>query len=174
MNFDPISAAIGAAVAALLVGVAFTMSRGKTAPPTPTPPIPKPVLKIEKPSGAPLRLLALLQAESRFIDFFLENIDGASAEQIASAVREIHRKAQATLRQHLVLEAVVAGNEGDTVTVPKGFDPSAIRVLGNVTGEPPYSGSVQHPGWRVREIKLSPPPAGTDEFVLQPAEVQIS
>lgn len=140
----------------------------KTLPPTmPEPP------KLEKRSGAALRLLALLQSESRLVDFFLENIDTASNEQIGAAVRDIHKKAQATLKQHLILEPVLPGNEGDPATVPAGFDPSAIRVLGNVTGEPPYRGTVQHPGWRVKEIKLNPLPSGVDEFVLQAAEVQI-
>jgi hypothetical protein len=126
-----------------------------------------------KPSGAPIRMLALLQAESRFIDFLLEDIAAFPDAQVGQAVREIHRKAQAVLRQHLVLDPVVSVSEGETVTVPKGFDPSAIRVLGNVTGEPPFTGQVQHPGWRVREIKLASPPAGHDEFVIQPAEVQL-
>ena len=114
-----------------------------------------------------------MQAESRFIDFLMEEIAAFSDAQVGQAVRDIHRKAQATLKQHLILEPVVAGAEGDAVTVPKGFDPSAIRVLGNVTGEPPYTGTVQHPGWRVKELKLNPPPQGADEFVLQPAEVQV-
>ncbi|MBP3958238.1 DUF2760 domain-containing protein [Gemmata sp. G18] len=130
---------------------------------------PKPV----KPSGAPLRLLALLQAESRLVDFLLEDIQGAGDEQIGQAVREVHKKAQAALKQHLVLEPVLPGNEDDQVTVPKGFDPSAIRVVGNVTGEPPFKGAIQHPGWRVKEMKLAAPAEGADEFVLQPAEVQI-
>src|SRR6478736_6930852 len=34
---------------------------------------PKPV----KPSGAPLRMLALLQAEARLVDFLMEDIDAA-------------------------------------------------------------------------------------------------
>ncbi|QJW94338.1 DUF2760 domain-containing protein [Frigoriglobus tundricola] len=131
---------------------------------------PKPV----KPSGAPLRMLALLQAESRLVDFLLEDIQGASDEQIGQAVREIHKKAQAALKQHAVIEQVLPGKEDDKVTVQKGFDPSAVRVVGNVTGEPPFSGTIQHPGWRVKELKLATPPAGADEFVLQPAEVQIS
>ena len=126
-----------------------------------------------KPSGAALRMLALLQAEARLVDFLLEDISGAADAQIGQAVREVHRKAQAALRQHAVIETVLPGNEGDTTTVPRGFDPSAIRVIGNVTGEPPFTGQVQHPGWRVRELKLAPPPEGADEFVLQPAEVQI-
>jgi hypothetical protein len=126
-----------------------------------------------KPSGAPLRLLALLQAEARLVDFLLEDIQGASDEQIGQAVREVHKKAQAALKQHLILEPVLPGNEDETVTIPKGFDPSAIRVIGNVSGDPPFTGTIQHPGWRVKEIKLAPPAEGIDEFVLQPAEVYI-
>ncbi len=126
-----------------------------------------------KPSGAPLRLLALLQAEARLVDFLLEDIQGASDEQIGQAVREVHKKAQAALKQHLVLEPVLPGNEDETVTIPKGFDPSAIRVIGNVSGDPPFTGTIQHPGWRVKELKLAPPAEGIDEFVLQPAEVYL-
>lgn len=130
---------------------------------------PKPV----KPSGAPLRMLAILQAESRLVDFLLEDIQSASDQQIGQAVREVHKKAQAALKQHAVIDTVLPGAEGDTTTVAKGFDPSAIRVVGNVTGEPPFTGTVQHPGWRVKELKVQPPPEGADEFVLQPAEVQV-
>ncbi len=131
---------------------------------------PKPL----KPSGAPLRMLALLQAEARLVDFLMEEIAGASDTQIGQAVREIHRKAQAALKRHAVIEPVLGGNEGENTTVPKGFDPSAVRVVGNVTGEPPFTGAINHPGWRVKELKLAPPPEGADEFVLQPAEVQVA
>lgn len=130
--------------------------------------------KPTKPSGAPLRMLALLQAESRLVDFLLEDISGAADEQIGQAVREIHKKAQAALKQHAVIEQVLPGSEDDKVTVPMGFDPSAIRVVGNVTGAPPFNGSINHPGWRVKELKLATPAEGADEFVLQPAEVQVA
>jgi hypothetical protein len=130
--------------------------------------------KPPKPSGAPLRMLALLQAEARLVDFLLEDIQGLPDAQIGQAVREVHKKAQSALKQHTVIVPVLNGNEGDNTTVPKGFNPSAIRVIGNVTGEPPFSGQINHPGWRVKELKLVPLPAGADEFVLQPAEVQIA
>jgi hypothetical protein len=129
--------------------------------------------KPARPSGAPLRMLALLQAEARLVDFLMEDIAAAGDAQIGQAVREIHKKAQAALKQHAVIEPVLAGTEGDSTTVAKGFDPSAIRVVGNVTGEPPFTGSINHPGWRVTQLKLAAPPEGADEFVLQPAEVQI-
>ncbi len=143
-------------------------------PVVPPPPAPTPKSVVVKPTGEPLRLLALLQSEARIIDFLLEDIGSFEDAQVGQAVRDIHRKAQAVLKQHLVLEPIVSGAEGEKVTVPAGFDPSAIRVLGNVTGQPPYTGEVQHPGWRVRELKLSPLPAGQDAFVIQPAEVQLA
>jgi len=129
--------------------------------------------KPPKPSGAPLRMLALLQAEARLVDFLMEDIGGAADAQIGQAVREIHKKAQAALKQHATIEPVLGGTEGDTATVPAGFDPSAVRVVGNVTGQPPFTGQINHPGWRVKDLKLAAPPEGADEFVLQPAEVQI-
>lgn len=146
-------------------------------PTVPLPSSPPPVAKSEppkaaKPSVPPLRLLSVLQTESRLVDFLLEDISSYGDEQVGQAVRDIHRKAQGVLKQYLVLEPVVSGSEGDTVTVPAGFDPSSIRVLGNVTGQPPYSGEVQHPGWRVRELRLQP--SAGDDTVLQPAEVQLT
>ena len=129
--------------------------------------------KPAKPSGAALRMLALLQAEARLVDFLMEDISGADATTVGNAVLKVHKDAQAALKRFAVIETVLPGTEGDTTTVPKGFDPSAIRVVGNVTGEPPFTGQIQHPGWRVKELKLGAPPEGVDEFVLQPAEVQI-
>lgn len=156
-----------------LIGLPITPLPTNVVPPT-TKTASAPTIKtIEKPSGAPLRLLAILQTESRILDFLLEDIASFEDAQIGQAVRDIHRKAQAAIKQHLVLEPIVAGSEGDAVTVPVGFDPAAIRVLGNVTGKPPFTGQVQHPGWRVRELKLTPLALGQDEFIVQPAEVHL-
>ncbi|HVK19308.1 MAG TPA: DUF2760 domain-containing protein, partial [Fimbriiglobus sp.] len=105
---------------------------GAAAPPKPTGP--------PKPSGEPLRLLALLQAEARLVDFLMEDISAAGDAQVGQAVRDIHRKAQQALKQHLTLETVLPHMEGEQVTVPPGFDPSAVRVVGNVTGQPPFTG----------------------------------
>ncbi len=126
-----------------------------------------------RPSGLPLRLLALLQREGRLVDFLLENIQAYPDAQIGAAVRDIHRKCQAALKEHLVLEQVLPQSEGAVVEVPAGFDPSAIRLTGNVTGQPPFRGTLQHHGWRVKEIKLGELPAGQDDLVLMPAEVEL-
>jgi hypothetical protein len=126
-----------------------------------------------KPSGAPLRLLALLQREGRLLDFLMEDIQSYPDAQIGAAVRDIHRQCQTALKEHLHLQPVLPQSEGATVEITGGFDPSAIRLTGNVTGQPPFRGTLQHHGWRVKEIKLAPPPEGQDELVLMPAEVEL-
>lgn len=124
-------------------------------------------------SPEPLRLLALLQREGRLLDFLLEDIQGAADEQIGAGVRELHRQAQTVIKEHLVLEPVLPKSEGETVEVPANFDPSAIRLTGNVTGQPPFRGVLQHHGWRVKNYTLPPPPEGQDPFVLAAAEVEL-
>lgn len=124
-------------------------------------------------SGVPLRFLALLQREGRLVDFLLEDVQSYANEQIGAAVRDIHRSCHKALQEHLVLEPVIAKQEGETVEVPAGFDPSTIRLTGNVTGNPPFRGRLQHHGWRAKEIKLAAPPEGQDELVLAPAEVEL-
>ncbi len=126
-----------------------------------------------RPSGEAVRLLALLQRQGRLLDFLLEDIGAYGNDQIAAAVRDIHRNCRHALQEHVVLEPVLAQGEGAAVEVPAGFDPSAVRLTGNVTGQPPFRGTLQHHGWRVKELKLPAPADGQDELVLQPAEVEL-
>jgi len=133
---------------------------------------PPPVIP-PKPSGEPLWLFTVLQREGRLLDFLLEDIDGYANDQIGAAVRDIHRQCQKAIKEHLQLEPVLNKAEGDAVEVASGFDPSAIRLTGNVAGQPPFKGALRHHGWRVKELKLSKPPEGQDPFVVQPAEVEV-
>lgn len=144
---------------------------GKVEPLLATPP--PEAVKPARPSGVPVRFLALLQREGRLVDFLLEDIQSYPDAQIGAAVRDIHRQCQAVLKEHLSLAPVLPQAEGASVEVPAGFDPSAIRLTGNVTGQPPFRGTLQHHGWRVQEIKLPPVPEGQDDLVVMPAEVEI-
>jgi hypothetical protein len=164
----------GVGVVGLLVGLVLGAAIVRLATKRPASPIatPKPV-EPPKPSGAPLRLLTLLQREGRLLDFLMEDMQTYSDAQIGAAVRDIHRTCRKALQEHLVLEPVLPEAEGAEVTVPTGFDPSAVRLMGNVTGQPPFRGALRHHGWRVRAINLAPPPVGQDEFIVQPAEVEL-
>jgi hypothetical protein len=136
----------------------------KAAPP---PPPPKPTTE------AAVQLLALFQREGRLVDFLREDIQPYDDSQIGAAVREIHKACRQVLTEHLTLEPVLNGQEGDEVTVPEGFDPSAVRLTGNVSGEPPFRGSLRHAGWRAAQVKLPAQPAGQDPKIVAPAEVEI-
>ena len=59
------------------------------------------------------------------------------------------------------------------MTVPVGSDPSAIRVTGNATGNPPFEGVARHRGWRVKSYKPPAPPEGIGELVVAPAGVEL-
>jgi hypothetical protein len=136
------------------------------------PPPPEPAKPPRLPSE-PVRLLALLQREGRLLDFLLEDISGASDDQIGAAVRDIQKKSQQVVREHLTLERILPGEEEAAVTVPAGFDPSAIQLTGNVTGNPPFKGTLKHHGWRVKGYNLPAPPEGQDDLVVAPAQVEI-
>ena len=73
----------------------------------------------------------------------------------------------------MTLEPVLSGHEGEDVTVPHSFDPSAIRLTGNVSGEPPFRGALRHAGWRAVQVKLPAQPSGQDPRIVAPAEVEI-
>ena len=107
------------------------------------------------------------------LDFLLEDISGATDDQVGAGVRELHRKAQGAVKEHLTLEPVLPQEEGASVEVPPGFDPSAIQVIGNVTGSPPYRGVLRHHGWRINGYNLPAGPEGRDELVVAPAEVEV-
>jgi hypothetical protein len=126
-----------------------------------------------KPNPEPIRLLGLLQREARLLDFLMENLSAYDDQQIGASVRDIQAKSQGVIKKHLTLEPVLGQEEGARVTVPVGFDPSAIRLVGNVSGQPPFHGTLQHAGWRVKAVSLPAPSDGQDEFVLMPAEVEL-
>jgi hypothetical protein len=126
----------------------------------------------DPPEHAALRLLAALQEEGRLVDFFTEDITTYSDEQIGAATRGIHASCRKALRSAVTVEPVMAGEEGTTVTVPEGFDPAAIRLVGAVTGTPPFTGVLKHSGWRATAVNL-PKRSGHDPQVIAPAEVEI-
>jgi hypothetical protein len=138
-------------------------------PPKPVEPE-KPKAPAELPS---LQVLMLLQREGRLLDFLKEDIDGLDDDQIGAAVRAIHKGCRKVLFEHVKLAPVRAESEGSIIEVPVGFDPSAIRLIGNVRGEPPFKGALKHHGWKIAELNLPALPAGQDPKVVAPAEVEI-
>ena len=120
-----------------------------------------------------LAILVALQREGRMIDFLLEDITGFDDEQVGAAAKEIQRKCQKVIKDFVEVAPVREEREGAKVTVDEGFDPSAIRLVGKVSGDPPFKGVLTHHGWQARAVHISPIPAGQDPAIITPAEVEI-
>ena len=147
------------------------------APPAAAPPVSR--LKVVQPPAAvdfdrAVQMLALLQRDGRLIDFLAEDISSYPDVQLGAAVRTIHDTCRQVLDQYVKLEPILDSEEDQPVTVQTGFDPAAIKLIGNVTGEPPVRGLLRHKGWRVKELNLPPLPQAAGRMVVAPAEVELS
>lgn len=120
-----------------------------------------------------LYLIALLQREGRLLDFFSENLDLYEDDQIGAAVRNIHQNCKKVVDKNLNLRPVVDQNEGEEITVEPDFDPNAVKLTGNVTGDPPFKGILRHKGWQTQKPELPTLSAGQDSRIIAPAEVEI-
>src|SRR5664280_3449938 len=96
-----------------------------------------------------VQMLALLQRDGRLIDFLSEDVSPYPDGQLGAAVRSIHASCRQVLDRYMKLEPVLSSEEDQPVTVPVGFDPAAIKLVGNVAGERPLRGLLRHRGWRV-------------------------
>lgn len=120
-----------------------------------------------------LHLLGVLQREGRFVDFLQEDIEIYEDDQIGAAVRNIHSSCRKAINKTLPIKPIAEGNEGEEITVEKGFDPDAIKLTGRVTGEPPFRGIIRHKGWRAQKLELPDLSAIKDPTIISPAEVEI-
>src|SRR6516225_384308 len=125
-------------------------------------------------SARAVQMLALLQRDGRLIDFLSENISPYPDAQLGAAVRTIHEACRNALEHYVKLEPILNSEESQPVTVEGGFDPAAIKLLGNVTGEPPIRGVLRHKGWHVKQVNLPPLSQGSGRMVIAPAEVELS
>ena len=120
-----------------------------------------------------VQILAILQRKGRLIDFLQENISAYEDSQIGAAVRNIHKECREAIAEHLQLEPVMKETEGANVTVNEGFDPSAIRLTGNVVGSPPFRGVLRHSGWKAAKVDLPILPKNIDSSIIEPAEIEL-
>jgi hypothetical protein len=121
-----------------------------------------------------ITLLAVLQRESRLIDFLKEDITSYADAQIGAAVRDVHRDAAAALERTLALRPVLEQPEGADVPIPTPADPTRLKLTGNLGPTPPPRGRLQHQGWQATRLDLpqytGPAAAGK---IIAPAEVEV-
>jgi hypothetical protein len=128
-------------------------------------------------TGAPsegIQLLSILQRDGRLVDFLREDISRYSDSQIGAAVRTVHTGCRKALEETLSLEPIQKEPEGASVIIEKGFDPSTVRLTGHVFGDPPFTGTLKHHGWKAVETRFPKVPKGQNPMVIAPAEVEIA
>ncbi len=159
-----------ARVQALRDGSPLNEPSAQAAPASPQPVV---VPLREAAPDAALQLLGLLQREARFIDFIQEDVAAYADADVGAAARVVHEGCRKVLRDNFTIGPVRDEAEGSRITLPAGFDAAAIRVTGNVVGQPPFKGSLTHRGWRVVETRLPRLAEGHELRIVAPAEVEL-
>ena len=98
--------------------------------------------------------LAILQEKGRLIDFLMDDIAGYSDAQVGAAGRVLHEGCKAALLEHFGIRPMREEGEGSKVTVPSGYAPDEYRLVGRISGEAPFAGTLVHHGWRAEWVKL--------------------
>jgi len=157
----------------------FDILFGRPLPPELKPPAPSPKPAAVKPEPPPppnpahaLQLLAILQRDSRLLDFLMEDIASFDDDQIGAAVRSLHDQARDSLARYLSLQPIIDGVEG-AYTRPATADPAAVKFIGNVPATRPEGGLLRHKGWRAAKVELPPLNPKQDAAIIAPAEIEI-
>ncbi len=147
------------------IAAALGLSRRAAPKPAPTP-------AASTPSDGALQILAILQRDSRLIDFLMEDISSYDDEQVGAAVRSLHDQCRDALNRYVQLAPVIDGVEG-TFTRLASIDPASVKLLGNVPPQPPPGGLLRHKGWRCLKVDLPALQGKQNMQIIAPAEVEI-
>lgn len=156
----------------------FKLLSSDTAPsklPAPATPAKAPEAAPKKPSRSEaLVLLDTLQRESRLLDLVYESLDAYTDEQIGGAARGVLNDTKKVLARMFEIAPLSSVDEGAPQEVASGYDPSQIRLTGNVNGNPPFRGKIVHRGWKANRCEL-PTWTGKAESasILAPTEVEV-
>lgn len=145
--------------------------RAAASTPSPKAAAPAPAVTVKTSDGA-LQFLAILQRDSRLLDFLMEDIASYSDDQIGAAVRELHDQCRDAVSRYVTLQPVIDGVEGTFAQAPS-KDPNLVKFVGNVPATPPSGGILRHKGWRAAKVDLPALAAKQDATILAPAEIEI-
>lgn len=120
-------------------------------------------------------LLGLFQQKGRLVDFLMEDISPYSDAEVGSVARSVHDGCKAALAEHFTIEPVAAQAEGSEISVPAGYSASEYRLVGNLSGQAPFRGTLVHKGWKVRSVRLPQVLASPDQrhSAIAPAQVEV-
>ena len=168
-----------AIVLAILVLV-FSLTGGKDGAPTkslesaPAPvAVQPPAPVVNKAEAEVVAFFGLLQEKGRLVDFLMEDVTQYEDAEVGAAARVVHQGCRQVLQEYFNVTAVSKAPEGTQITVPSGYSPDEYRLVGKFTGEPPFTGTLLHKGWKTEFVKLPRIVARERLPFIAPAEVEI-
>jgi len=175
-------AAIAFVLALVVLALSFVDTSKKTAPEIVHVQAPQPAV-IQPPSPPPpventaeaeiVAFFALLQEKGRLVDFLMEDLASYEDAEIGAAARVVHEGCKQVLQEHFKIHAIAEADEGSQITVPAGFAADEYRLVGKLSGDPPFTGKLVHKGWKTDAVKL-PRLVDTRRLpAIAPAEVEL-
>jgi hypothetical protein len=125
--------------------------------------------------AAVVSFLATLQEKGRLVDFLMDDIALYSDGQVGAVARVVQAGCKAVLLEQFQFLPIREEKEGSQVTVPAGYRADEYRLVGKLSGQAPFSGTLMHRGWKTELVKLPRVlRTGDDRFpTVAPAEVEL-
>ena len=98
--------------------------------------------------------VGLLQEKGRLVDFLMEDVAPYDDKQVGAAARVVHQGCREVLHEHFKVTPISEAEEGSRITVPAGYEADEYRLMGRIGGEPPFTGTLLHKGWKTESVKL--------------------
>jgi hypothetical protein len=119
--------------------------------------------------------LATMQEKGRLVDFLMDDINAFNDAQIGAAARVVHAGCKAVLNDHFRIHPVRDEAERSKIEVPANYAADEYRLVGKISGQPPFSGVLVHHGWKTDFVKLPTNLHGSADRLpaIAPAEVEL-
>ena len=98
--------------------------------------------------------VGLLQEKGRLVDFLMEDVAPYDDKQVGAAARVVHQGCREVLHEYFKVTPISEAEEGSRITVPAGYAADEYRLMGQISGEPPFTGTLLHKGWKTESVKL--------------------
>jgi len=98
--------------------------------------------------------VSLLQEKGRLVDFLMEDVTPYDDKQVGAAARVVHQGCREVLNDSFKITPISQAEEGSRITVPASYAADEYRLLGKISGDPPFTGTLLHKGWKTESVKL--------------------
>lgn len=123
-------------------------------PPVAPVPIRPPAPTANQAEAEIVAFFGLLQEKGRLVDFLMDDIAAYEDSEVGAAARVIHQGCRQVLQEYFKVSAISEAQEGTQITVPAGYSADEYRLVGKLIGEPPFTGTLLHKGWKTEFVKL--------------------